>query len=279
MPELPEVETTRLAITPFLMNQTIRRIHVRQGRLRLPVSPELHNGCQGLHIVAIIRRAKYLLLQLSDGFVLIHLGMSGHLQIVAEGTLAGKHAHIDLVLESGDILRYHDPRRFGLWLYLPHSPYQHPLLAHLGPEPLSDLFHGDYIWQRARNKKQAVKSFIMSNDIVVGVGNIYATESLFLSAIHPQRPAGSLTETECDRLAQHIKQVLQQAIAVGGTTLQDFYSPDGKPGYFANNLYVYGRKNQACLCCQSTIDAARIGGRTSAWCPQCQPLDNDLPIT
>lgn len=273
MPELPEVETTRLAITPFLMNQTIREIEVRQSRLRLPVSPELHEACQGRRIVAIIRRAKYLLLQLSEGFVLIHLGMSGHLQIVPEGAPATKHAHIDLVLTSGQILRYHDPRRFGLWLYLQHSPYQHPLLAHLGPEPLSGLFHGEYLWQRAGNKKQAIKSFIMTNDIVVGVGNIYATESLFLSAIHPQRPAGSLTQIEFNTLSHHIKQVLQQAITAGGTTLQDFYSPDGKPGYFVNKLNVYGRKNEACFQCKGIIDTMRIGGRTSSYCPECQPLN------
>ncbi|MGQ3891632.1 bifunctional DNA-formamidopyrimidine glycosylase/DNA-(apurinic or apyrimidinic site) lyase [Legionella sp. CNM-4043-24] len=272
MPELPEVETTRLAITPFLINQRISHIEVRQSRLRLPVSMELQNGCQGMTVEAVIRRAKYLLLQLNEGFILIHLGMSGHLQIVPVGTIATKHAHIDMILDSGHMLRYHDPRRFGLWLYLPHSPYQHALLTHLGPEPLSDLFNGNYLWQRAQGRKQAIKSFIMNNDTVVGVGNIYATESLFLSGIHPLRAAGSLTRDECENLSRHIKQVLEQAISVGGTTLQDFYAPDGKPGYFASKLYVYGRKNQTCMRCEDFIDACQIGGRTSAWCPGCQPL-------
>lgn len=275
MPELPEVETTRAAIEPHLLQQRIKAIDVRQGRLRLPVSPELYQACNGRRIEAVLRRAKYLLLQLSEGFILVHLGMSGHMQIVPAGTPPGKHAHVDLLLESGLVLRYYDPRRFGLWLYLDHSPWQHALLAHLGPEPLSDGFDATYLWQRSRNKKQAIKSFIMSNDIVVGVGNIYATESLFLSAIHPLRAAGTLDLDECQTLTHHIRQVLQQAIAVGGTTLQDFYSPEGKPGYFANHLHVYGRKNLACFRCDTLVDAARIGGRTSTFCPGCQPLHHE----
>lgn len=272
MPELPEVETTRLAISPRLINQTIARIEIRHRRLRLPVSPELESVCPDKQILAVIRRAKYLLLQLSDGFILVHLGMSGHLQIVPLGTAAGKHAHIDLILTSGEVLRYHDPRRFGLWLYLPHSPFQHPLLSHLGPEPLADHFDGDYLFERSRNKKQAIKSFIMNNEMVVGVGNIYASESLFLSSIHPHQPAGSLTRDDCCKLAECIKQVLHQAIAAGGTTLQDFFSPDGKPGYFTNELHVYGRKNLPCFKCDTLIDTIKTGGRASAWCPTCQPL-------
>ncbi|WP_019215279.1 bifunctional DNA-formamidopyrimidine glycosylase/DNA-(apurinic or apyrimidinic site) lyase [Legionella tunisiensis] len=271
MPELPEIETTRRGLSPFLLSQTITEITIRQPQLRLPVTPALDNLCAGQVVKAIYRRAKYLLLQLSEGYLLIHLGMSGHLRITDKTSIATKHDHIDMLLQNGLILRYNDPRRFGLWLYLKEDPYQHRLLAHLGPEPLDDSFTGGYLIQRARHKKQSIKSFIMSNDVVVGVGNIYATESLFLAGIHPLTPAGSLTLTQYDRLVTHIKQVLEQAIKAGGTTLRDFYAVDGKPGYFTNDLQVYGRKNLPCFQCQTLITTAVIGGRNSAFCPRCQP--------
>lgn len=271
MPELPEVETTRLGISSFLVNKTITAIHVRQPKLRLTVPP-LHELCMGQRIQAVTRRAKYLLIHLTKGYILIHLGMSGHLRIVKPDLPAKKHDHIDMIINEEYSLRYHDPRRFGLWLYATDQPEKHPLLAHLGPEPLSDNFKASYLSQRAANKQQAVKTFIMNNEIVVGVGNIYATESLFLAGIHPQTPVKFLSENQLIKLTASIKQVLQQAIEAGGTTLRDFFASNGKPGYFANQLQVYGRNNQSCFLCNHSLQAVIIGGRNSTFCPHCQPL-------
>ncbi|MDP1602164.1 MAG: bifunctional DNA-formamidopyrimidine glycosylase/DNA-(apurinic or apyrimidinic site) lyase [Legionella sp.] len=271
MPELPEVETTRLAISPYLLDETIDKLVTRHQQLRLPVSPDLQFSV-GQKIRAIERRAKYLLLHLSKGCLLIHLGMSGHLRIANKGALAGKHDHIDLQLVNGLILRYQDPRRFGLWLYLTQNPLEHPLLSHLGVEPLDDTFNGSYVFNRAHKKTQSIKSFIMNNEVVVGVGNIYATESLFLAGIHPETPAGSISYERFEILISYIKKVLRQAITAGGTTLKDFYALDGKPGYFANELLVYGRKNQPCFRCDTLIEIVRIAGRSSAFCPGCQIL-------
>jgi formamidopyrimidine-DNA glycosylase len=276
MPELPEVETTRQGLTPFLVKQTIEAVIVRQPQLRYPISPELSTHCIGQEILSLKRRAKYLLLELSEGHLLNHLGMSGHLRIVSKGTDAGKHDHLDMLLSNGLILRYNDPRRFGLWLYLRSNPEQHSLLRHLGPEPLEDTFNGIYLYQKARNKSQNIKSFIMSNEIVVGVGNIYAAESLFLAGIHPLAPAKSLNQAQYESLARCIKNVLQQAIKAGGTTLRDFFNSEGKPGYFTNSLQVYGRKNQPCFQCKTLIQSLVIGGRNSAFCATCQRLNNDM---
>jgi formamidopyrimidine-DNA glycosylase len=273
MPELPEVETTRLAISPCLLNETIKTVVIRHQQLRFPVSREL-SSCAGKKIVGVFRRAKYLLIQLSEHHILLHLGMSGHLRIVTSESAAGKHDHIDLQLTNGLILRYHDPRRFGLWLYITENPLHHPLLSHLGPEPLTDSFNAEYMMQRATGKKQNIKSFIMNNQIVVGVGNIYATESLFLSGIHPLTPAKSLSYDAFCTLSTHIKNILDQAIIAGGTTLKDFFA-DGKPGYFANNLQVYGRKNKPCFNCESLIELVKINGRSTTFCPTCQSI-NDM---
>ena len=270
MPELPEVETTRRGISSALLNQTIASVNVRQARLRVPVTPELNALCAGRTIFDINRRAKYLLLQLSEGTILIHLGMSGHLRVIHSTTEAGKHDHIDLCLANGTVLRFNDPRRFGLWIYIKDNPSQHPLLAHLGPEPLSDAFNGEYLTTRAQRKTQRIKSFIMNNKVVVGVGNIYATECLFLAGIHPQTPAGAVPQEKLMQLSRHIKTVLQQAIDAGGTTLRDFYAADGKPGYFANDLKIYGRKGEPCYTCRQLIETVTIAGRSSTFCPQCQ---------
>lgn len=271
MPELPEVETTCRAISPFLHHKTIANITLRHTQLRLPISADLQLAT-GQTILAVNRRAKYLIIELTHGRLLIHLGMSGHLRILTTATLPGKHDHIDLTLTDGILLRYHDPRRFGLWLYTTTLPDEHPFFSHLGPEPLSNDFNGDYLYQKAHKKTQSIKSFIMTNETVVGVGNIYATESLFLAGIHPLYPAGLVSKDDMDCLATFIKQVLQQAIIAGGTTLRDFYTADGKPGYFANELQVYGRKHQACFRCQSPIEIVKIAGRSSTFCPQCQPF-------
>ncbi|MGQ3888413.1 bifunctional DNA-formamidopyrimidine glycosylase/DNA-(apurinic or apyrimidinic site) lyase [Legionella sp. CNM-1927-20] len=271
MPELPEVETTRLAISPYLINQIIKQVAIRNSQLRLPVSTELQKVCPGQKIEAVHRRAKYLILILSKGYILIHLGMSGHLRLVTASTLPDKHDHIELTLKNGVVIRYYDPRRFGLWLYLTEDPAGHKLLSHLGPEPLTDDFNANYLFKNSQGKKQSIKSFLMDNQIVVGIGNIYATESLFLTGIHPSKPAGMLTIEQLTKLVNSIKRVLQQAICYGGTTLRDFYSL-GNPGYFINQLKVYGRKGQACFECSTIIEGLKIAGRTSTYCPKCQPL-------
>lgn len=273
MPELPEVETTKEGIKPFLIDQEISQLVIRDHRLRHPVPADLENHCVSKKIIQVNRRAKYIILQLSQGSLLIHLGMTGHLRLL-HGPLPapGKHDHIDLLLTNGRCLRYTDPRRFGLWLYLTDSPEHHPLFSHLGPEPFSAAFNADYLLARATGKTQTIKSFIMDNRIVVGVGNIYATESLFLAGLHPLTPAGRVSHAQFQRLSQVIGNVLQHAIDAGGTTLRDFYNMEGKPGYFAQKLQVYGRQNQPCFTCQSLIETCVIGGRSSAFCPQCQPL-------
>jgi len=271
MPELPEVETTKEGIKSYLDGQTIEKIIVRNSQLRLPVPTDIDLLCAGKEIKAVTRRAKYILIHLSEGYLLIHLGMSGHLRIVPNSTLPEKHDHIDLVM-NGLTLRYCDPRRFGLFVYLAEDPHRHALFSHLGPEPLSENFNSDYIVQRSRNANTPIKSFIMNNKIVVGVGNIYATESLFMAGIHPLTPAKNLTKSAYLSLVLHIKKVLQQAIEAGGTTLKDFYAFDGRPGYFRICLKAYGRKQQSCFQCNTLIDSVVIAGRQSTFCPHCQPL-------
>ena len=270
MPELPEVETTKLGIKPHLEGQIIIGITVRNPKLRVPVPFDMDVLCSGKKITAVTRRAKYLLIHLSKGYILIHLGMSGHLRIVPDSTKPEKHDHIDLVMTNGLSLRFCDPRRFGLFLYIDENPHQHSLLTHLGPEPLSEDFNSNYLYQRTQNKNMPIKSLIMNNEVVVGVGNIYATESLFLAGVHPQTPAKMVSEEQCCSLTMHIKQILKSAIKAGGTTLRDFYAFDGKPGYFSIALKVYGRKKQPCLQCDKTIETIVIGGRHSAFCPKCQ---------
>lgn len=272
MPELPEVETTRLGITPFLQGKTIAAIIVREPRLRLPVTSDISNLCAGKILQNITRRGKYLLLHLSEGYILIHLGMSGHLRIIDSSAAPNKHDHIDLCLTNGTVLRYNDPRRFGLYLYIADNPLEHPALRRLGPEPLTAEFNGAYLHTCAKNRSQCIKSFIMSSEIVVGVGNIYAAESLFLAGINPQTPAGLVSVKQMNNLTSHIKKVLQQAITAGGTTLRDFFNVDGNPGYFATALKVYGRQTLPCYSCQTPIKAVTIGGRNSAFCPTCQPV-------
>ncbi|KTC94356.1 bifunctional DNA-formamidopyrimidine glycosylase/DNA-(apurinic or apyrimidinic site) lyase [Legionella erythra] len=273
MPELPEVETTKEGIKPFLMEQEISALIIRDSRLRQPVPAQLAATCTGKKIMAVSRRAKYILLHFDTDYLLIHLGMTGHLRLLKDNIPPPqKHDHIDLLLSNGTLLRYNDPRRFGLWLYIADELEHHPLMRHLGPEPFSDTFNGGYLFEKAKRKTQTIKSFIMDNRIVVGVGNIYATESLFLAGLHPLTPAGRVSREQFNRLSLHIQTVLQRAIEAGGTTLRDFYNGDGKPGYFTHSLQVYGRKNQPCFQCRCAIEVQVIGGRSSAFCPQCQPV-------
>lgn len=272
MPELPEVETSVRGISPYLVGQTIAQIVVRQPQLRWAVSTEL-SQMQGALIQHITRRAKYLVIQTSHGVILIHLGMSGSLGILTphDTMPAGKHDHIDLITENGITLRYNDPRRFGAWLWAEDVAHC-AVLAKLGVEPLSADFHPDYLYQQSRRRVISVKQFIMDNAVVVGVGNIYACEALFLAGIHPDLSAQNLTLKTCERLVTVIKSVLNQAIIQGGTTLKDFIRPDGKPGYFAQKLQVYGRKGEACYTCDSPIASKIIGQRNTYFCPHCQPL-------
>ncbi|EDZ1002706.1 bifunctional DNA-formamidopyrimidine glycosylase/DNA-(apurinic or apyrimidinic site) lyase [Salmonella enterica subsp. enterica serovar Montevideo] len=268
MPELPEVETSRRGIEPHLVGATILHAHIRNGRLRWPVSDEIYR-LSDTPVLSVQRRAKYLLLELPDGWIIIHLGMSGSLRILSEALPAEKHDHVDLVMSNGKILRYTDPRRFGTWLWTKELE-GHNVLAHLGPEPLSDEFNGEYLQQKCAKKKMAIKPWLMDNKLVVGVGNIYASESLFAAGIHPDRLASSLSTEECDLLARVIKAVLLRSIEQGGTTLKDFLQSDGKPGYFAQELQVYGRKGEPCRVCGTPIVATKHAQRATFYCRYCQ---------
>jgi len=270
MPELPEVETTRRGIAPHLVGHRVTAVLVRERRLRWPVSPRLARELPGQVIRAVERRAKYLLLRTDAGTLILHLGMSGSLRLLPADAPAQKHEHLDLVLDSGRALRLTDPRRFGAALWCTGDPSLHTLLRGLGPEPLSDDFDGDYLFARAARRKGPVKQFIMDGKVVVGVGNIYASESLFLAGIHPERAAGRISRERYARLAQSIKEVLRASIRAGGTTLRDFVGGDGQPGYFAQQLRVYGRTGEPCPKCATPIRQIVTGQRSTYYCPHCQ---------
>lgn len=270
MPELPEVETTRRGIAPHLIGRWVVAVVVREPRLRQPIPTELPRELTGQTVTAVERRAKYLLLRTTGGTLILHLGMSGSLRLVAAESPPGKHDHLDLRLDDGRALRLTDPRRFGLALWTRDDPLAHPLLAGLGPEPLSEAFQGGCLHRAAAGRRAAVKLLAMDNKVVVGVGNIYANESLFLAGIHPARAAGRVSAARYDRLAESIKGVLSAAIKAGGTTLRDFVGGDGKPGYFAQQLRVYGREGEPCLACGTAIRSVRLGQRSTFYCPHCQ---------
>jgi formamidopyrimidine-DNA glycosylase len=269
MPELPEVETTRRGVEPFCTGVRVRGLLVREPRLRWPVPPHLADAIRGQRIDAVARRAKYLLFRLSTGTLMVHLGMSGSLRVTSEDEPPGFHDHIDLLLQGGRCLRYNDPRRFGSWLWLPPDE-THPLLDNLGPEPLGDLFGGELLYRRSRGRRAPVKQFIMDGRVVVGVGNIYANEALFLAGIRPDCAAGRVGLARYQRLADTIKQVLTSAIDQGGTTLRDFVGGDGKPGYFAQQLFVYGRGGKPCKRCGKKLQEVRLGQRNTVYCVACQ---------
>jgi len=270
MPELPEVETSRRGIAPHLTGQRIERIVVRQRHLRWPIPRALENGMTGQVISQVGRRGKYLLLETAAGTAILHLGMSGSLRILPAETLAGKHDHVDICLASGRCLRLTDPRRFGALLWTRRDPEGHKLLASLGPEPLGDEFTTDYLFGKSRGRKLAIKPFIMDSKVVVGIGNIYANEALFLAGIHPQRAAGRISRQRFTDLVDAIKTVLQASIDMGGTTLRDFVGGDGKPGYFSQTLRVYGRAGLPCPVCDRPLKEARTGQRSTVYCPHCQ---------
>lgn len=270
MPELPEVETTLRGIAPTLQDQTITEVIVRNPSLRWPVPDSVQQAC-GSSVTACRRRAKYLLVELHEApGLLIHLGMSGALRICDPDDEPRKHDHFDIVLDSGKCVRFNDPRRFGVFTTWDHPAEEHPLLSSLGPEPLSDEFTGKLLRTLSRGRKGAVKNFIMDGKIVVGVGNIYASEALFMAGIHPSRAAGRISAVRYEALCAAIKDVLERAIRSGGTTLQDFHDTDGNPGYFAQDLLVYDREGQPCFRCQAPVRRKVIGQRSSYYCAACQ---------
>lgn len=269
MPELPEVETTRQGVAPHCENRRITGITIRNGSLRWPVPDNLGALLEGQTIRSVDRRAKYLLMRLDHGTVIVHLGMSGSLRVITDDSPPLLHDHIELTLDSGIRLRFNDPRRFGCWLWS-ESPAQHPLLARLGPEPLSPEFSGDLLYRLSRGRQAPIKSFIMDNHVVVGVGNIYANEALFKAGIHPRRKAGRISLDRYRRLAEAIRETLSAAILMGGTTLRDFVNSDGKPGYFAQSLLVYGRAGAPCVECHASLTEIRMGQRSTVYCTQCQ---------
>ncbi len=270
MPELPEVETIRCGIEPLIKGRRVTRVVVRTPRLRWPVPADLAERFTGQTVCAVERRAKYLLLRTAAGTLLIHLGMSGFLRVLERPHPPGKHDHADIEFAGGIVLRLNDTRRFGALLWIDGDPLRHPLLTDLGPEPLSEELSGAYLHRRAAGRRLAVKPFIMDSKVVVGVGNIYASEALFRAGIHPSRPAGRISLVRYGCLAEAIRQVLQQAIAAGGTTLRDFSDQDGRPGYFAQQLQVYGRAGEPCFRCGRIIRKIQLGQRSTYFCSKCQ---------
>jgi formamidopyrimidine-DNA glycosylase len=270
VPELPEVETTRRGIEPHVVGRRIARVQVHECRLRWPVDPGLALVFAGSAIRRAARRAKYLLLETEAGTLILHLGMSGSLRVVPVATPRVAHDHVDIELDSGVTLRFNDPRRFGSLLYTTADPELHPLLTKLAPEPLGDAFHGEYLWKITRRRSVAIKQLIMNSRLVVGVGNIYASEALFRARIRPRRQARSLSRQDCARLARAIKATLTMAVKVGGTTLRDYVGADGNPGYFRQKLYVYERAGKPCRVCRRPIRQFTQGARSTYWCAHCQ---------
>jgi formamidopyrimidine-DNA glycosylase len=270
MPELPEVETTRRGIEPYVCGQRIQKMVVRDRRLRWPVETGLEQQVLDRRIEKVSRRGKYLLLYTEAGTLIIHLGMSGSLRILPSDTAPQKHDHVDIVLSNQQCLRLRDPRRFGCVFWTTTDPLQHELLKDLGPEPLSDEFDADYLYATSRKRKVVVKQLIMNSHIVVGVGNIYANEALFLAGIRPGLAAGRISKPRCQQLVDAIKTVLNKAIKQGGTTLRDFTASDGNPGYFQLQLNVYGRGGEPCPRCGTAIKSLHQGQRATYYCPKCQ---------
>jgi len=270
MPELPEVETTRRGVESAVVGHVIERVIVREPRLRWRVPSELADAVTGQRVTALRRRAKYLLFSLPNGTLIVHLGMSGSLRVLPAATPPIPHDHLDIVLDSGACLRFNDPRRFGCVLWTTEDPEQHPLLRALGPEPLSPEFNGALLARAAKGRRVAIKQLLMNSQIVVGVGNIYASEALFRAGIRPRRAAGRLSAAEFDALAKAVKQVLKEAIRSGGTTLRDYVNADGTPGYFRQKLYVYERTDEPCRVCKTPIRHFVQGQRSTYFCGTCQ---------
>ncbi|MRR54947.1 MAG: bifunctional DNA-formamidopyrimidine glycosylase/DNA-(apurinic or apyrimidinic site) lyase [Deltaproteobacteria bacterium] len=270
MPELPEVETVRRGIEPWILQREIIRMELRVAKLRQPLQQELVQKPVGQTVRAVQRRGKYLLLRCDRGSLILHLGMSGFLRVLQKPVPAGRHDHADICFFGGICLRLNDVRKFSTLIWTSDDPLTHPLLADHGPEPLSEALSGDYLYRCSRNRRLAVKSFIMDHRIVVGIGNIYANEALFRTGIHPALPAGDVSLDRYRMLAANIREVLEEAIAAGGTTLHDFSDEEGHPGYFSLQLNVYGRAGQPCTVCGTPVESSRIGQRSSFYCRHCQ---------
>lgn len=270
MPELPEVETTRRGIEPLVAGARVDRVVVRERRLRWPIPRQVERELTGATMLGVGRRAKYLLLESERGTAIAHLGMSGSFSVVAAGTEPDAHDHYDVIFDGGKALRFTDPRKFGSLLWGGRDPLRHKLLADLGPEPFSAEFSGAWLKERSLGRRVAVKSFLMMPAVVAGMGNIYASESLYRAGIHPRRAAGRIALRRYDALAGVVRDVLGEAIEAGGTTLRDFADARGRPGYFAQRLDVYDREGQSCRRCGSSIRRSVIGQRASYYCARCQ---------
>ncbi len=270
MPELPEVETTRRGIAPYVLQQVVRAVVVRQPQLRWRVPTALVRELPGHTIEAVDRRGKYLLLATDIGHVILHLGMSGSLRIVPHTQPPGKYDHVDLVLSSGNCLRLRDPRRFGAVLWTRKDPTTHKLLANIGPEPLGPEFNANYLYERSRGRKRAIRDLLLDGRLVAGIGNIYANEALFAAGIDPRRAAGRIGRERYRRLAEAVRTTLRSAITAGGTTLRDYRGATGDPGYFQLAMKVYGREGEHCPRCRQAIRAQALGGRRVFFCVRCQ---------
>lgn len=270
MPELPEVETTRRGVAPHVVGRRIARLAVYDSRLRWPVPSDLGRRLIGRTVDGVDRRSKYLLFRLGTDTLLVHLGMTGSLRVFREAPARRPHDHVDIVLDDGTVLRYNDPRRFGALLWVPAPAEAHPLLASLGPEPFDAAFDADYLWRGTRTRTAAIKLALMDNGLVVGVGNIYANESLFRAGIRPTRPARRVSRARLASLVDAVRAVLAEAIAKGGSTLRDYVDARGEPGYFQLDYFVYGRDGEPCRVCGTPIRMRRIGARASFYCPRCQ---------
>jgi formamidopyrimidine-DNA glycosylase len=270
MPELPEVETTLRGIEKHIIGETVRKVVVRTDKLRWPIPVNLNSSLKGRSINSAERRAKYIFLNSDKGSLIVHLGMTGSLRVIDTNTPLQKHEHIDIQLTNGQVLRYKDPRKFGAFLWTSENPHEHKLIKKLGPEPLSNEFNADYLIDTCRKRKAAIKAHIMNQNIVVGIGNIYASEALYKAGIHPTKAAHRVSKEKLKLLVKTSKQTLKAAIKQGGTTLQDYINPDGAPGYFAIKLKVYGREGEPCTNCAKPIKAKVIGQRNSFYCTNCQ---------
>ncbi|NQY42209.1 MAG: bifunctional DNA-formamidopyrimidine glycosylase/DNA-(apurinic or apyrimidinic site) lyase [Legionellales bacterium] len=270
MPELPEVETTKNIISPIIQNQTIQEVIIYQSKLRWPINKKITTILPNNKFINIRRRGKYLLLETNVGTLIIHLGMTGCLKYLTNNTPLIKHDHVEIKLKSKTIIRYNDPRKFGFIIWTTEPAELHPLLSKLGPEPLTQAFNSKYLFDKCQSSSKPIKNLIMDNSIVVGVGNIYATESLFSAKILPFRKSNTLKQLEVQLLVKEIKKILRKSIKSGGTTLKDFYSPEGKPGYFKQKLKIYGKKGENCYDCNTSINQITLMQRTTTYCPNCQ---------
>lgn len=270
MPELPEVETTRRGIEPLIQGKTVKRVIIHNGSLRWPVPTDLVCQLSGDTSLALERRSKYLLARFSSGTLIVHLGMTGHLRVAPVAEPLRKHDHFEIIFTDRSALRFNDPRRFGAILWTKEDPLLHERLSGLGPEPFGEDFSAPYLYERSRGRALAVKPFLMTADVVVGVGNIYASEVLFRAGIDPRLPAGQLSLADCQRLVRVVCEVLAEAIRAGGTTIRDFADSEGRPGYFTQELRVYGRAGEPCYSCGAIIQQLRLGQRSTYFCPACQ---------